>query len=147
MMAAGKVTILLVEDEDALREAYRDALVEFGGFHVVALRDGLDALEYLVDDGVSAIVLDLGLPRVSGVDLIAELRVHAATRQVPVIVVTGNPTAVNPDQVYCVLTKPVLPDDLVATVNKCIASKRKRRSNINARVAAADRARRKEIDH
>ena len=100
-MTAQKQTVLVVEDDDGLREAYRDALVAFGGFDVVALPDGLDALQYLVDDGVAVLVLDLGLPRVSGADLIAELGVHAATRHVPIVVVTGNPSSVNPGTRGC----------------------------------------------
>ncbi|HEX4567535.1 MAG TPA: hypothetical protein VH138_12945 [Vicinamibacterales bacterium] len=63
------------------------------------------------------LVLDLGLPRISGFEVLADVVGRAHTRSIPVIVVTA--LNVQPSQVpgaACVLQKPVSPDRVVNTV-------------------------------
>src|SRR4051794_17475935 len=57
--------VLVVEDDQQTREMYRAALMA-AGFVVVAVEDGLDALRVLEQRRPSAVVLDLGLPRLAG---------------------------------------------------------------------------------
>jgi len=59
-------TILVVEDDDDVRRFYRSALT-MAGFRVVEAHDGLPALRRLDDSPPDLVVLDLGLPTVSGV--------------------------------------------------------------------------------
>jgi CheY-like chemotaxis protein len=66
------------------------------------------------------IVLDLGLPELSGHAVREEIAAHAALRHVPIVVVTGSPIGYI-QGTACVLRKPVTPDDLVQTVKRCIA--------------------------
>jgi FixJ family two-component response regulator len=63
----------------------------------------------------AAIVLDLDLPQVSGVDVQQEIASHAETRAIPVIVVTGT-TWRAPAEVFRTLRKPVNLDTLVSVV-------------------------------
>ena len=113
-------TVLVVEDDRALRDLYRSVLRE-AGFTVVAVGDGLDALHVLEQRVPALVVLDLALTRLSGRDVGQELRATAATRHVPIVVVTGkdDENAENLD-VDCVLRKPVAPERLVETVNRCL---------------------------
>jgi two-component system cell cycle response regulator DivK len=113
--------VLVVEDDERLRRMYRDALTLIGGYAVIAVDDGVNALRYL--DGSSApaaVVLDLDLPRVSGQDVYAELSAHVPTMNVPIIVVTGNPHGIDASSVACVLTKPIDVEQLVASVASCL---------------------------
>ena len=89
-MPPARPTILVVEDDLALRQFYRVAL-ELRGFMVEVATDGLSALR-IVEEGPrpQLIVLDLVLPRVGGLEFARELASNAATRNIPIVVVTGS---------------------------------------------------------
>jgi two-component system phosphate regulon response regulator PhoB len=82
-------TLLVVEDDDTIRETIREALcVE--GFEVAACADGRDALDLLnqhKDSPYALVVLDLMLPGLSGLDVCRQLR--AAGDQTPILVVSA----------------------------------------------------------
>ena len=79
------------------------------------------ALRWLDTHHIDGIVLDLGLPRLSGRDFQREIASHSDSRDIPVIVVTGSDELVEAPNVPCVLRKPVDPDVLVKTVRRCVA--------------------------
>jgi CheY-like chemotaxis protein len=82
-------TVLVVEDDEPTRTLYRNILLG-AGFRVIAVDDGADVLELLErNEYPDAIVLDLGLPRLPGLEVYKELRVRADTRRIPIIVATG----------------------------------------------------------
>ncbi len=78
-------SILVVEDDDAIRDAVRRGLTERG--HAVATAaTGLAGLERVLADRPQAVLLDLGLPDVNGLTLIGMIR---AASTVPIIVITA----------------------------------------------------------
>ena len=79
--------VLVVEDDEQLREYYRAGLRE--RFVVDACADGMSALAYFDHRWPDAVVLDLNLPRLHGQTLYNELRHQPLTAAIPVIVVTG----------------------------------------------------------
>jgi two-component system phosphate regulon response regulator PhoB len=87
----GRMTpsLLIVEDDDTIRETIRDALfVE--GFEVSACADGrtaLDLLQKKQDPPYDLVVLDLMLPGMSGLDVCRELR--ASGNQTPILIVSA----------------------------------------------------------
>ena len=120
MAARTPPTVLVVEDDQPLREFYRVTL-RYAGYAVVAVEDGLDALGWLEQHTPDIIVLDLTLVRVSGRDLQRELRAHAETRDIPIVVVTGDDTSdLNRSELACVLHKPVTGAALVEVVGRCL---------------------------
>jgi len=118
--AAKQQILWVVEDDPSLREFYRSTLVR-AGYTVVAVEDGLDALR-LIDLGnlPAVIMLDMGLPRLRGQDVQAELRANPKTSRIPIVVVTGVDTPVNEMDFTMVLRKPIPPDALVNAVAKCL---------------------------
>ncbi|OFW14866.1 MAG: hypothetical protein A3H29_14470 [Acidobacteria bacterium RIFCSPLOWO2_02_FULL_67_21] len=113
-----KATLLVVEDDHALRELYRATLIA-AGYAVVAVEDGIDALRYVDGRIPSLIVLDLALPRLAGHDVQRELASRAETRHIPIIVVTGTDTRdLRVTDFDGVLRKPVTTDALVAAVDR-----------------------------
>jgi len=80
------VRILLVEDDSLLGDALRAGLGQ-AGFDVDWVRDGQAALAALSGGEHAAVVLDLGLPRLSGVDVLT--RARGAGNKVPVLVLTA----------------------------------------------------------
>jgi type II secretory ATPase GspE/PulE/Tfp pilus assembly ATPase PilB-like protein/CheY-like chemotaxis protein len=81
-------TILLVDDEDALRRVMRDLLAR-DGYEVVEARTGVEALDQVDRHAPDVVVLDLNLPGMDGYSVLAELRSRPATRDIPVIVLTA----------------------------------------------------------
>lgn len=79
------VSILLVEDDDAIRSGLSRALAA-EGVAVIAVATGVEALRSVQADQPDLVLLDLGLPDLDGSDVLAVLR---ASSQVPVIIATA----------------------------------------------------------
>jgi len=117
--------VLLVDDDPDTRELYRAAL-RLSEFHVIEAGDGVEALRAIEAYAVALVVLDLDLPRLRGRDVATEVRAHAETRDIPIVVVTGTDAAdLNRADVSCVVFKPVYPDVLVSTVVRCLGRRLK----------------------
>jgi len=78
--------ILIVEDDHSLGDAFRVGLRQ-QGFETDWVRDGIAAAHALETEPYSAVVLDLGLPRLEGLELLRRLR--AAGNKVPIVIVTA----------------------------------------------------------
>ncbi|MDQ3364530.1 MAG: response regulator [Myxococcota bacterium] len=95
-----KRTILLVEDNPDDAELTASVLRDHGLDATVDLaEDGLDALEYLAGTGrhpaseprlPDLMLLDLKLPRMGGLELLAQIRSDPRTRMIPVVILTSS---------------------------------------------------------
>ena len=113
-------TILVVEDDAALRELYRTALVS-AGYSVVAVEDGIDALRRVEREAPQAVVLDMALPRLGGRDVQRELKARPDTSSIPIVVVSGTDVSDLKESEYAsVLKKPIHPEAVVYAVDKCV---------------------------
>ena len=86
--------ILLVEDDRLLGDGIRAGLMQ-AGFAVDWAQDGRAAELALSGEAYDAVVLDLGLPRLSGMEVLA--RARAARNAVPVLILTARDTV--PDRI------------------------------------------------
>ena len=77
--------ILVVDDDPAVRRSI-DRALRLEGYDVVAVPSGGEALEALAQAPPDALILDLGLPDLDGVDVIQALRIWS---KVPIIVLSG----------------------------------------------------------
>jgi CheY-like chemotaxis protein len=119
--AFGERYVLVVEDDAPLRELYRSAL-RAAGYAVVAVEDGIDALRRVERGCPEAVILDLGLPRLSGRDVQRELKSSPDTQHIPIVVVSGTDTSdLDPDDFACVLSKPISADALILAVQNCLS--------------------------
>ena len=112
--------ILVVEDEADIRELIRYNLAQ-EGFVVEEAGDGAEALDRIVRRAPDLIVLDLMLPRLSGLELCRRLRANPETARLPIIVVTAKGAEV--DRVLGLemgaddyVVKPFSPREVVARV-------------------------------
>jgi two-component system, OmpR family, catabolic regulation response regulator CreB len=80
-----KPKVLIVEDEPAIRDNIQFAL-ESEGLDTLQLGTGMGVLPVLGQQAIDLIVLDVGLPDISGFDLLKQLR---ATHRTPVILLTA----------------------------------------------------------
>ena len=78
--------ILVVDDEPAVRDSL-DRALRLEGYKVELAADGGEALEALADDSPDAVVLDLMMPRVDGLEVCRRMR--AAGDRTPVLVLTA----------------------------------------------------------
>jgi twitching motility two-component system response regulator PilH len=116
-------TILIVEDDDALRYLYRTAFA-IGGFTVQEARNGLDALQRIDSDPPDVVLLDIGLPLIDGIAVRQDIGARKVTKHIPVVVVTASAEDLDWLDVDCIVRKPVSPDRLVDAVKDCLRDKR-----------------------
>lgn len=110
--------ILVVEDEEAVRDYYRAGLT--GRFVVDECADGVSALIYLSSRVPDVVILDLNLPRLHGQAFYKVVRSQPHTSGVPVVVVTGvDPIPEMPDAT--VLRKPCDIDQLIDALDRALA--------------------------
>lgn len=121
MPVGSRRVILIVEDDGDLRRMFRTALT-LAGFAVEEASDGAGALYRIEQKPPDLVVLDLGLPTVSGLIVHQEIAAHAHTRSIPVVIVTGSTMNLDHLDVSCVLRKPVDPELLVITVRRYLQS-------------------------
>jgi len=112
--------ILIVEDEADIRELLRYSLTQ-EGFAVEEAADGAEALDRITRRAPDLVLLDLMLPRMSGLELCRRLRANVETAEIPVIVVTAKSAEV--DRVLGLemgaddyVVKPFSPREVVARV-------------------------------
>jgi CheY-like chemotaxis protein len=120
-MSARRQTILIVEDDEDLRRLFRTALA-LAGYDVLEAGDGLEALQRIDHSPPDLVILDLVLPRMSGMVVREEIAAQAMTRDIPIVVITGSAAHAGDLNVACFLRKPVDPDQLVDAVQNCLAS-------------------------
>lgn len=80
--------ILVAEDDADLRGVLTTSLVR-NGHHVIAARDGAEALALLEREPVDVIVLDLVMPNIDGFEVLTRLKDAGKNGSIPVVVVTG----------------------------------------------------------
>jgi len=81
-----RMRILIVDDDRALRDALRRALV-LGGYETVPVEDGESALAEVARSEPDAVVLDIGLPDIDGLEVCRRLR--GAGNRVPILMLTA----------------------------------------------------------
>lgn len=83
-----KKTILTVDDEAHILELLKYNL-EVGGYNVLQAETGEDALKILAESKASAVILDLMLPGIDGLEVLNRIRRDAAIKRTPVIMLTA----------------------------------------------------------
>lgn len=100
-------SILLVEDDAAATELAHRAVDEYcTGINLIVLA-GFDAMLDWLSDGITkneqmphVIVMDLKLPKLDGLAVLRRLRMHAATRNIPIIVFSADYTQADVQMSY-----------------------------------------------
>lgn len=83
-----KYKILLVEDEENLRELLKYQL-ENAGYQVITAKDGLEALSLARKHNIDLIILDLMLPKLDGYTVCRLLKFSEQYRKIPLIMATA----------------------------------------------------------
>jgi CheY-like chemotaxis protein len=116
-------TILICDDEPALRELIRASMDD--GYEFAEASDGIIAMELAREVSPDIVILDLMLPRLSGLEVLARMNEDEQLRDVPVLVITAwNETredvlAAGADDF---VAKPFDPEDLRSAVKRLVAA-------------------------
>lgn len=116
-------TILICDDEPALRELIRASMDD--GYDFAEASDGIVAMELAHEVKPDIVILDLMLPRLSGLEVLARFNEDDGLKDVPVLVITAwNETredvlAAGADDF---VTKPFDPEALRNAVNRLVAA-------------------------
>lgn len=104
-VAVGRsATVLVVDDEVSMRSLLTQRF-EAQGYCVESVANVDDAIAVLTRSSIDAIVLDVKMPRRSGLDLLRFVRRHEKLRHVPVLILTG--VTLSPDEEAIVKANPV----------------------------------------
>ncbi|MGC2063347.1 MAG: sigma-54 dependent transcriptional regulator [Thermodesulfovibrionales bacterium] len=119
-------TILIVDDDHSLRGIVKDVL-QHEGFSVAEAADGRGAIRMFRESKPAAVLLDLNMPGMNGVDTMPQLR--KIDSSVPVIILTAFgdvPTAVGmiKDGAYDFMVKPPEFDRLIITIKKAVETRK-----------------------
>ncbi|NYT42336.1 sigma-54-dependent Fis family transcriptional regulator [Sphingomonas sp. R-74633] len=142
MLALDNATVMFVEDDEQLRLATVQTL-ELAGLNVLAFERAAAALARLTPDFPGAVVSDIRMPGMDGLELLT--RIRAIDGDIPVILVTGHgdvPMAVAAlhDGAFDFLAKPFAADRLLVALRRALDRRALVMENRRLRAAAATTA-------
>jgi CheY-like chemotaxis protein len=123
--ARGRARVLVVDDDPDVRSLVVDVLID-AGYETLAAGDGEEAIALAGAERPSLIILDVMMPEMDGYTVLTRLRALATTREIPVIVLTGEGAPIYRTLSLGVgavahLTKPVGPTQLIDVVQRLLA--------------------------
>lgn len=119
--------VLVVEDYQDAREMYT-AYLQFSGYRVAEATNGLEAIDQAQTLLPDIILMDLALPKMDGWEATRRLKMDEKTRHIPIVALTGHALAGHAEgarQAGCdsFVTKPCLPDALVAEIKRMLTAR------------------------
>lgn len=82
--------ILIVDDEQALVKMYSLAF-EAAGFEMLSAADGKQAMEMIHRDKPDAVLLDIIMPKINGLDVLKQIKEDEEIKKIPVFLLTNLP--------------------------------------------------------
>lgn len=92
LVSVSEARVLIVDDDDSVRDLFERAFVR-EGFTVNGVATGQQALDVMRDEAPALIVLDLMLPFMNGIEVLAAVRQRPSLATIPVLVVTATATS------------------------------------------------------
>lgn len=138
-----KPSTLLIDDDDSLRRVVEFSLTE-AGYGVRAASSGEEGLRVFEKEAFDAVITDITMPGMSGMEVLAKIREH--DEQIPVIIITAYGTIENAVEAmkqgaFDYITKPFNRDELRITLDKALKMRRLEKENVELRSAVTDRYR------
>jgi CheY-like chemotaxis protein len=114
--------VLLVDDNEDCRIIYGSTL-RHAGYTVHTASDGVQCLASVAENPPDLILLDIGMPRMGGLEALGKLKENPETTEIPVVAVSARVAKDQQDVVLKagfaeVLLKPITPSDILASVQR-----------------------------
>lgn len=124
--ALSRARILIVEDEPNIVESLR-FILERADFQVEHVADGATALDRLRRETFSALILDIMLPGMNGLDVLRSVRADRSLAALPVIVLTAKGQATDRSMAEAIgasafITKPFSNAEIVERVSRFVGA-------------------------
>jgi CheY-like chemotaxis protein len=121
----GGEKVLIVDDEDDIRELARISLERVGGLEVVVASSGEEGVAMATSEQPDAVLLDAMMPGIDGPQTLERLKANAATAQIPVVFLTGSVQEFERDRftalgAVAILPKPFDPMTLAKDLRACL---------------------------
>ena len=120
--------ILVVEDSSLVQSIVKVALRRYGTVVISTVNNGVEALEAIARDGEPDLMLvDINMPRMSGIEFLDELRGQGAVPRIPVIIVSTESEDHDVQRgldagARAYLKKPFRTDDLCRVIDRVMAA-------------------------
>lgn len=113
--------VLVVDDEELVQEIVQAVLEDVGGWEVLIAGSGRDGLAIAQAESLDAILLDVSMPEMDGIETFRHLQAHPITQAIPVILLTAKVHPVDKThfsqlRIAGVIIKPFDPMTLTAEV-------------------------------
>ncbi len=138
-----KPSILLIDDDDSLRRVMEFSLTE-AGYRVQTAASGEDGLRLFEKDSFDAVITDITMAGLSGMEVLEKVRLRDS--RLPVIIITAYGTIESAVEAmrkgaFDYITKPFNRDELRLTLDKALRMRRLEKENLELRAEVTDRYR------
>jgi CheY-like chemotaxis protein len=121
-MAGSPATVLICDDEPSIRELIRISLD--GPYDFVEADDGVESLELARRVRPDVVILDMMMPRMTGLEVLCAIRQEEELKGIPVVVLTAQPNTREQAMdagADVVMVKPFEPQQIAAAVREVLA--------------------------
>ena len=130
MVARPDAPVIMVVDDSLTVRKFTSRLLEREGYQVVAVKDGVDALEHALGMLPDVMLVDIEMPRMDGFELTRNVRGDPRTHDIPIIIISSRTAEKHRAQAAQLgangfLGKPYQESDLLGLLSRFIAAKRK----------------------
>lgn len=117
--------ILVVEDEDGLREIIQFSLEAAAGWDVIATASGYEGIAKALTEQPDAILLDVMMPDMDGIETFRKLQENDVTRAIPTIFLTAKVRSNEQQEfmklgIFGIITKPIKAQELIAQIQRIL---------------------------
>jgi CheY-like chemotaxis protein len=121
-----KAIHILVADDDPITVQMLSGVLKAAGFTVSVAQDAMQAVMLAMRNAFDAVILDIGMPGGTGLQVLERLKATTKTRNVPIIVVTGLTDRALPARVRAMgakefFSKPITPEQLREALDRVLA--------------------------
>lgn len=118
---------ILVVDDEPFMLRLMEIVLERGGYALLKAANGSEALEIAAREHPSLVVMDAMMPKMDGLTALRILKQDPATRSIPVIILTANPSKFTKAEAVSsgatvFLTKPFSPTQLLAEARRLVST-------------------------
>jgi len=118
-------TILVIEDDDGFWEINQFSLEAAGGWEVLTAASGREGLTIAAEDQPDAILLDVMMPEMDGIETFQQLQADLRTQKIPIIFLTAKARGAEQERlkemdISGLITKPIKPQDLVDQIREIL---------------------------